>query len=354
VRGFGERVADVQRLVRGARRIAGDPALRDAIVRSSGLSREGVDRAFERHLETDPSDADLASLVRAAGDAERVHVVLSANVFVAALRAIALARAAATRVTVRPSSRDAAFPRALVEAAGDPAIELADEADLGAIARGEVHVYGRDATIDAVRAAVRPGVIVRGHGAGLGVACVLAGAAGDPDAALRESAMALAEDVVPFDQRGCSSPRVAFVVGDEHRASRFVRHMHDALNAAEARVPRGDLGAGEREGAARYADAVAFAGELLRGPAHLVGMTRHLAVPPPGRHVHVVPAPSLDDVAAILRPIARQVVAVGLSGAARRDAFPAHARVTPLGRMQRPPLDGPVDLRPAVRVSKDG
>ena len=41
-----------------------------------------------------------------------------------------------------------------------------------AIEAGAIHVYGRDETIAAVRAAARPGVVVRGHGAGLGVALV--------------------------------------------------------------------------------------------------------------------------------------------------------------------------------------
>ena len=40
-------------------------------------------------LEKEASDAELRSLVDAAGQADHVHVVLSANVFIAPLRALA-------------------------------------------------------------------------------------------------------------------------------------------------------------------------------------------------------------------------------------------------------------------------
>jgi hypothetical protein len=147
-----ERLADVRRLVDTALAVRESPGLLDALVRSTGLSRQGVALALSEHLETSPRAADLVRLVERAGDAPSVHVVLSANVFVGALRALAVARAAAPRVTVSPSRREPTFARALVHAASDPGLTLDDALAVESIRVGEIHVYGRDETIAGVRA----------------------------------------------------------------------------------------------------------------------------------------------------------------------------------------------------------
>ncbi len=316
------------------------------IARTTGLSPEGVELGFES-LERDASEEELSALVAAAGDVERVHVILSANVFVAPLRAMALARAAAASVTVRPSRRDPVLARALIEAAKDPALGLVEERAVEGIDAGEVHVYGRDETIAAVRAVARPGVVVRGHGAGMGVAVVTAAAE------VGSAAQALVADVAAFDQRGCLSPRLVVVEGDEARARAFAGAMHESLEQWGARVPRGSLTDDERREATAWHDTLAFAGEVLAGESHLVAL-RSLAssrsplllVPPPGRHLLVTPAPSLEAGFHALAPLGRHIVAVGTDDPGRVRSFaPAHARTSRLGRMQRPPLDGPVDRR---------
>ena len=314
-------------------------AWRAELVRATGLTPAGVTLGLA-HLETEATDAELASLVAYAGRTSVVHVILSANVFTAAARAIALARAAAPRVIVRPSSREPVFARVLVEALVDPGVTLASTIDLATITEGEVHVYGRDATIAEVRAAVRPGVRVRGHGAGMGIACV-----GRNDA-LEAAAAALVRDVVPFDQRGCLSPRVAFVLGDVRRARRFARHVHDALIAAERTTPRGALDPSEKEELTWYTETVSFGGELHEGKAHAVGVGEQLVLPPPGRHVHVM---NVDDAIALketLAPVASAIAAVGYDDPSLALALPPYARQARLGAMQRPPFDGPVDQRP--------
>jgi len=331
-RSLEERLTDVRRVLRGAASlVAARDSLVPDLVSSTGLSAEAVNLALDRHLETDATDEDLSRLIASAGDATSVHVILSANVFVGALRAIACARAASSRVVVRPSSRDPLFASALVRACNDPAISLVDSLEVGSVEEGEIHVYGRDETIARVRAAAR--VRVRGHGAGMGVAFV----AGD----LASAAVDLASDVIPFDQRGCLSPRIAFVRGD---AAAFARALHAALEEQGRHVPRGTLSADELAEARRYADTIRFAGSLFAGTSHLVGVASSLVLPPPGRHVHIMPLPNAPD----LSSISRSVVAVGLSPAAAemRALAPPHARISPLGSMQRPPLDGPVDLRP--------
>jgi hypothetical protein len=334
-----ERVADVQRLLDAARSVHADRArLAPAIERSSGLTPEGVELGFAS-LETTATDAELRALVTSAGNAASVHVVLSANVFVAALRAIALARAAAERVTVRPSSRDPVLARALLERAEDPGITVTAERDVGSAAGDEVHVYGRDATIADVRSRVRPGVVVRGHGAGMGVAVI------SDRADVLRSAEALAADVVAFDQRGCLSPRVAFVRGDEARAAAFAAALHARLGDWSRRIPRGVLSAEERAEAARWRGTLAFAGRVWEAEHHAVGLgSTPVAIPPAGRHVLVVPAPSREGLERALAPLVPSVVTVGADDLSDVPALP-HARLSALGRMQRPPLDGPVDRR---------
>jgi len=346
-RSADDRIADVRRLQRAARAVVERrAALAPAIVESTGLSPEGVEVALARHVEVDATEEELASLVARAGDAPRVAVVLSANVFIGALRAIAIARAASPEVRVRPSRRDPAFARALVAEirdAGDLAVSLDEELDVADVESGEIHVYGRDETIADVRARARRGVRVRGHGSGMGVAFVSA------RADLAEAAHGLADDVVVFDQRGCLSPRVAIVEGGEARASAFAEALHAELERLEVIVPRGAVPADERAAADRYVATMTYASRALVGRSHAVGVAppgAPIILPPPYRHVHVAVCASRDEAKALLAPLARGVVTVGSDDAdAARAIAPPWARVAILGRMQRPPLDGPVDQR---------
>ncbi len=343
VRPMEERRADVRRLLLAAGRVYERRAIFvPAIAAATGLSPQGVELGFAS-LEREATDDELGALVRAAGDARHVHVVLSANVFVAALRALALARAAGERVTIRPSPRDPWLARALVEHAGDPTVTLTEDRDPGATGADAVHVYGRDGTIAGVRAQVAAGVRVCGHGPGLGIAVVTAGAC------LETSADALAVDVAAFDQRGCLSPRVVFVEGDASRARTFASALHASLAAMDTRVPRGTLAPQESAEAVRWREALSFAGEVWVGHGHAVGVApgaSTLAVPGAGRHVLVVDAPDLAAMREAIDPLAALVVTVGSDDPARVAAMtPAHARSAQLGWMQRPPLDGPVDRR---------
>ena len=317
----------LRRVLDAARAVATDPSLVPELVVSTGLSEAGVRLALAEHLELDATDAELEALRAKVTKASRVHVILSANVFVGALRALVLARAASAHVTVRPSRRDPVFATALVKALGDPAVTLSDEGP----SEGELHVYGRDETIEAIRA--RTSLLVRGHGTGMGVAFV------PGRANLGTAAARVASDVVPFDQRGCLSPRIVFVEGEPEA---FADALAEALAAREVAVPRGALTPAERAELERWADSVVFAGSLRRGPAWAVAVAGVSALPPPGRHVVVVPWAG----ARTLEPIARWVVAVGAPTLeAARQVAPPHARTSLLGEMQKPRLDGPVDLR---------
>ncbi len=246
-------------------------------------------------------------------------------------------------MVVRPSRREPHFARALVERAGDRGLSLAGEVDLPRIFGGEVHVYGRDATITAVRAQVGERIRVRGHGAGMGVAIVSA------RSSLDDVATRLAADVIAFDQRGCLSPRVALVIGDAARASSFADALDAALTAGNARVPRGVVHDDERAEASRYDATMAFVGRVIARDDHVIGVAptgAPLVVPPSARHVHIAPVASVEDARRLLADLAQVIVALGSDDLAlAASVAPSHVRVSALGEMQRPPLDGPVDRR---------
>lgn len=350
------RRARVARVVALGARIASphDPLgqeARRALVASSGLSPEGVALALAQSLEAEASDEDMDALVAASGSAPRCHVLLSANVCTAALRAVALAVATAEHVAVRPSRRDPALARIL---ARELSIDTAFHAESGAITLAaeltpspgdELHLYGSDATIAEVRAATPAGVVIRAHGSGFGLALIGA------DAEITQAARALASDVVLFDQRGCLSPRAALVEGFAARAVAFAEALHEALGREGARVPRGPLDDETRAEIALYAAALDAVGQSFPGPHHLVGVDlapRALALPPAARVVHVAPA-SADEASALVAPFARHITALGSAGPGALTAavtgLAPSARRSALGAMQRPPLDGPVDRR---------
>jgi hypothetical protein len=325
----------LRKLVQAAARVAGDESIVPLLVASTGLSRENVKLGLSDHLEVDATDEELEALGSSATPEPRVHVILSASVFVAPLRAIALALAASDCVTVKPSRREPCFARALVTELGDPRVTLTPDLRPEDVPKGTIHVYGLDETIGRMRARARAGVSVRGHGNGMGIALVT----GDAESA----AQALARDVVAFDQRGCSSPRAVFVVGD---AATFARRLFDALEVRGKDVPRGALDRGEAQDFARWASTLEYAGTLHRGESCSVGVIAQSLFPPTGRHVLVYPIASPDDLPRALDRYARFIITVGSDAPdVARTVAPPHARVCALGAMQRPPLDGPIDRR---------
>lgn len=382
-------LARVRCVVAAGRRVAdaSDPLGREARERlpaATALAPESVEVALRDHLETNPSHQDLATLVaRAASGATtpppapesspahpapsataseptlaapttrppRCHVVLSANVCTAALRALALAVATSPAVLVKPSRRDPVLAELLVRAlTADPAFAAAAGtiALVPAIAPApgdEVHVYATDETIRAIAATLPPGASLRSHGTGFGVALVEAGAD------IPEAASALALDVAAFDQRGCLSPRVLLVRGDAPRAATFARALACELDHLARRRPRGPLDATTRAELRTYVATTQALGACHEGEGFVVGLDESptaLVLPPAARAVHVVPA-TLATTTALLTPWARWIAAIGaadhgpLLDAAR--ALAPRARTSALGAMQRPPLDGPVDLR---------
>jgi hypothetical protein len=345
------RRARVRTVLEAARRLAcpDDPLgreLRRELARTSGLSPEGIDLGLERHMETDASADEVDRLIEAVGVAPRVHVILSANVFVAAVRAVALAVAAAPEVVVRPSRREPVTARLLVCALADrpDPLEVACVSTSSARSGDHVHVYGGHTALQQIRCSLPAGTGFWGHGPGIGVAVV-----GEDDD-LGRAAELLSWDVVAFDQRGCLSPRIVLFAGAERAALDFAEALSNRLEARQEQVPRGALDAEEIASLSLYTQAVSMIGTCIRRPAHVVGVDpgpRSLVLPPPGRHVHVacVTAEANDWLEALtpsLTTIGRLREAAVFGRIARAAPWAREAR---LGEMQRPAFDGPVDRR---------
>ncbi|HOE51884.1 MAG TPA: acyl-CoA reductase, partial [Polyangiaceae bacterium] len=317
------------------------------------LSESGVELALTEHLELEPSIQDRKALMAAAGQADVVHVLLSANVFVGALRALALAAVAAPHVVVRMSRRESVFARHLLDAVDKRAfgypIEIVDSLMIPNSCEGEaheVHLYGSNSTIVQVASSLPEFVRIRAHGSGLGLAVV------ETSCSTNDAAQAVAASMIPFDQRGCLSPRIALVHGDESRAWRFSQALLSCLERAGTKIPLGDLLPEERAERARYQDICRMAGTLFDSPHGCVGLTGgSLWIPPIGRNMHVL-ACQPAEVETVLRPWLRRIVAaVGIAGGDGGDLATMVQRVVPKARvsaadrMQKPPLDGPVDRR---------
>ncbi|MBN1611197.1 MAG: proline dehydrogenase [Polyangiaceae bacterium] len=340
----------VLRLVGAARRVAdpSDPIGRKArveLARVTRLSPQGVELALTRCLEVQPSEEELETLCLRTPSAGRSHVLLSASVFVAAHRAIALGLASSPRVEVRPSRREPVMAALLLEASGG-AFRIVEE--IGPLPGDHVWAYGSDATLDALRGELPAGVVLHGHGTGLGAALVEPQGGVDETSFADRVAAELAVDVALFDQRGCLSPRVVLTSSPDF-ARLFAAALARELAELEQRVPRGWLSPDERAAATRYRDTMLYLADVVPAGEGFVGLDldgNRMIAPPVGRLVHVATVEEPTQAIARLGPV---LAAVGVACSAElqeriRQAVPL-ARVSAVGQMQRPPFDGPVDLR---------
>jgi hypothetical protein len=351
--GADDRRARVERLLVAARRLA-DPAdplgqrARAVLPRSTGLTPAGVDYALTHCLETQPSEVELRALFAAVAPGARAHVLLSANVFVAAHRAIALALASAPHVEVRASRREPEMAELLHQGSGG-VFRLVEE--LAPRPSDHVWAYGRDETLRALRGDLPAGVVLHAHGDGIGAAVLRVGErVGGTQ--LASVARSVALDVIAFDQRGCLSPRVVFVSAGTEVARELALSLARELTALEQEVPRGELGDDELAAQAWYRATLEYVADYFpagRGGVSFDPDGSGVIVPPGGRVVHVVRG---EDPTVVLERLRPMLAAVGVAGPpdlweAVRAAVP-RARVSPVGMMQRPKLDGPVDRRPTA------
>jgi len=252
------------------------------------------------------------------------------------------------------------FARALAEA--DPllgrclAVTWWPGADSGAAPASEVWakqaskvvVYGGSSAVAGVRAATSADTDVVVYGPRLGVAVFLEDA---PDGA----AAGLARDLCAYDQRGCVSPRIAWVVGADPLAT--AERIGAALAAEVSRVappPPGDAEAVELRAARAEA---AFGGFTPGGPESTVLGPDDLAWTviarrEPGADSRALPralwlygAESVSQVMELLAPFAGRVQALGYAGSRSLEELAEGAarlgvsRVAPVGTLAWPPSD---------------
>jgi acyl-CoA reductase-like NAD-dependent aldehyde dehydrogenase len=342
------RIARVRRALAAAARIAdaSDPLgieARDRLRATSGLSPAGVELALAEHLETSATIDELEPFVSRACPSTRCAVILSAHVCIAPLRALAFALATAPEVWVKPSRRDPVIAELLArQLAGVELCHDLEEALAPLAAGDELHAYGSDEAMTAIAAACNDAVVLRRHGTGFGVAVV--GAEDD----LTAAAEALAGDVVPFDGRGCLSPRIVLYEGDPGRAHELADRVHRALLAAAESVPRGVLPAADQAELTQYRHTMQAIGSVMESPDHLLALDTAPEspppLPPPHRALLLLPA---SRALPLLEPMFRYVTCIGRSPGSSMmlPAACPRARCVRLGTMQRPPFDGPVDLR---------
>jgi hypothetical protein len=367
---FEARCNRVRLVLRAAQRLA-DPhddlgkEARRLLPAQTGLSPAGVELGLRRHLETSAPDALLGQLVRCVPEAGRVHVVLSANVFVGAVRALALALGSAPRICIKASRREpvtaSLIVRALAASSTSPSVRIVDAIEP---TEGDaVHAYGRQSSLDAIARSLAPGVRLWTHGPGMGVVL-----AGDGDER-SDAATQLSWDVIAFDQRGCLSPRLVIWLGTLASAHAFAARLAQALASRQDEVPRGALEPEDATQAALYVRSMQMVGRCWHSDHFAVGVEARalgLTIPPAGRHVHIVCIPEDDPLPGWVIEMAPFVTTIGIADSMRSHARAARtadlvkrmpgARVAELGQMQRPPFDGPVDRRAcfqAPRVSAE-
>jgi hypothetical protein len=325
-------------------------AARAELPASTGLSPQNVGWALEYSLEVDASDSELEQLCTRTPTSERAHVLLSANVFVAALRAIAIGLACAPKVFVRPSRREPVMARLLARAAAGQ-FELVET--LEPAAGDHCWAYGSDSTLVELERAWPKGVALHMHGSGYGVVALAPSDLRTPGA-IEATASLLAIDVAAFDQRGCLSPRVVLVEGDRECAERLSQALALAMTRREREIPIGTLTTTERADLRRFHDTMCVAGQAIAAGSGLVTFETDplpWIVPPGGRVLHVR---AINDMVAELRAHAAAITTLGVCASnaavcARLSAALPSARIAHIGHMQCPPLDGPVDLRGLVK-----
>jgi Acyl-CoA reductase (LuxC) len=300
---------------------------------STGLSPEGVLFALEHSLERDVSQQKIEVFAARARPHDGVLVVLSSNIFLGCVRALAWAVASSQNVSVRPSRRESRFfelVHAELRARGF-ALPIADS--VAEASHGVIHVYGSDETIASITLGAR--LPVQGFGTGFGVASASVSEA---------SARLIARDIVLFDQRGCLSPRVVLVPGDLGEAERMAQLLSQALSEQNANVPRGHQSEAEQAESALYTEVVRATGSATVGASACVGASNAFLLPPSGRNIHVVP---IAQALPALNRAASKISAWGtdLDASLPRSITAFRGRISALGTMQSPPFDGPVDLR---------
>ena len=356
------------------RLLAPDPALREALLQTTGLSAPMIAWGLNTTLSTFDRQALLALTAEQEGSPwHLLGCVLSGNLFTACMRALALPLLAGVPVLAKASNTDAVLPLAFAKAlaAHEPRLGHAlrivrfgrEQAQASQALCTEVDalsVYGSDATIEAFSALWsaldKPGPLLP-HGHGLGAVYVPAETLSEPDH-VQDVARRVALDVAAYDQRGCLSPHFVLVEeGAAVGAERFAVALHSALDEQARALPRGPLSDAALAACMQWRGVAAARGTCLEGDAHAVSYEGAQGLrPSPGyRHVGVYRCADRRELATRLEPLGHHLKALGVAAShSEREALaqtlpPAlRPRISRVGAMQTPPVHARADGLPAM------
>jgi hypothetical protein len=275
---------------------------------------------------------------------------------------------AGSAVYAKASTFDPVSPQLFADSlsAADPQVgaALALGADPEALREADAVVaYGRDETIEELRAGLPAATLFVGYGHKISLAVL------GPEAEIEDAAERLALDAALWDGRGCLSPSWALVLdAPPGRAEAFASALARALERAEEDLPRGPLSAAEHTALheLRARDLLGSATRVWQSTdstAWTVTLHADVERPPPGslRRVPVVAVADMAGLQRWCRNLAPHLSCVGHAGfgagpgeIARQVAAAGGSRLCPLGRMQLPPIewnhDGQGPIRPLLRL----
>jgi hypothetical protein len=211
---------------------------------------------------------------------------------------------------------------------------------------GKVVVYGGDSTVRAVRQRIPPEVELIVYGPRMGLAVFLSDAPA-------EAAALLARDACAYEQRGCVSPRIAFVIGAnplvlsdivaagmENEAARVAPPPVSETEAVALRSARAECEfAGLEDGSTRVWGPPDLSWTVL---AHRDAGIDSEALP---RAVWVYGVRSVKSLDSLLGPLEGRIQSIGYAGSEGEDDLVRLAarlgvsRICSLGDMAWPPPD---------------
>ncbi|HEX6065602.1 MAG TPA: acyl-CoA reductase [Longimicrobiales bacterium] len=221
-----------------------------------------------------------------------------------------------------------------------------------------VVIYGGDEAVSSYqRAAAGKRVVVHGPRLSFGVV------GGDHDPSIARD---VAHAVAAYDQQGCVSPHLVYVIGDQGAASRFARAVGEELHKLAAALPRGALTAGEAVAirnartAAEFADDTELIGSEQDGFAVIVEKDPSFKLSCLNRILYVKAVATIPQVLAQL-PAAEHLQSAALAGLnetekaglARSLGLAGVSRITSFAQLPWPPMhwhhDGSTPLGELVR-----
>ena len=226
---------------------------------------------------------------------------------------------------------------------------------------------GSDETIRSISQRLRPSqrLLAYGHRFSIGV---LGPAQEFDDDAIRQAAEGFAVDVARWDQTGCLSPVVIYLVGGEPSIGKsLARATADALEGISHSMPRGQMTtavaashATERAEARMRLGSSKNAREsmLFEGEDYTVVLESNAEARPAPLHrfLRLMPVDSLEELDRALGPFRGQLSNVAIAGFSpdtadelqRRLIHFGASRFTKPGRLQTPPVDWPHDGMPLL------